>query len=385
MKRTWRLGAIGFAHMHVNSLLDRFAELPASGGANVEWVACADTVPDVPSRTLKPSSRGANLRRAVEVIGIPKVYDDYREMLEREEFDIIVFCPENARHGEVAEAIASKGVHMVTEKPMSASLSDALRMVRAVEANDVRLMINWPTTWSPAHRTMKALIDEGTIGDVWEIKWRNGASMGPLSYTHGADAFTDIEKGAEWWHQTAPGGGALLDYCCYGACLSRWYLGEPAVAVTAMKANLSSHYGDADDNAVITVRFPRALALLEATWTTWHVGVPTGPIAYGRRGALVVKTRPMVYHELPVSVVEVFTTRGSLVSEPDRIIQGEPLPAGRATLAEEFIHHLETGEALHPTLDMYQNLEVMAILDAGIRSANSGEVELVNDATWCIG
>ena len=59
--------------------------------------------------------------------------------------------------------------------------------------------------------------------------------------------------------------------------------------------------------------------------------------------------------------------------------------AGRATLAEEFIHHLETGEPLHPTLDMHQNLEVMAILDAGIRSANSGQVELVNDATWCIG
>ena len=42
MSVTYRLGAIGFAHMHVNSLLDRFAELP-----NVEWVACADTVPAV--------------------------------------------------------------------------------------------------------------------------------------------------------------------------------------------------------------------------------------------------------------------------------------------------------------------------------------------------
>jgi predicted dehydrogenase len=246
-------------------------------------------------------------------------------------------------------------------------------------------MINWPTTWSPAVRAMKTLIDEGAIGDVWEIKWRNGASMGPLSYTTGEDAFTDEEKGAEWWHQTAPGGGALLDYCCYGACLSRWYLGEPAVAATALRANLTSHYGDADDNAVIAVRFPTALALLEATWTTWHVGVATGPIAYGTRGTLVVKSRPMAYHELPVSVIEVHTTRGALLSEPDRIIEGEPLPAGRATLAEEFIHHLETGEPLHPTLDMHQNLEVMAILDAGIRSANSGQVELVNDATWCIG
>jgi hypothetical protein len=34
---------------------------------------------------------------------------------------------------------------------------------------------------------------------------------------------------------------------------------------------------------------------------------------------------------------------------------------------------------------MMQNLDVMAILDAGIRSAESGKVELVNDATWCVG
>ena len=111
-------------------------------------------MPAVPSHTLKPSSRGANLKRAQELIGIPKAYDDYREMLEREELDIVVFCPENARHGEVAEAIANKGVHMVTEKPMSASLSNALRMARAAQANDVALMINWPITWQPAIRAV---------------------------------------------------------------------------------------------------------------------------------------------------------------------------------------------------------------------------------------
>jgi hypothetical protein len=67
------------------------------------------------------------------------------------------------------------------------------------------------------------------------------------------------------------------------------------------------------------------------------------------------------------------------------VIEGEPLPAGRETLAREVIHHLEIGDPLHPTLDMAQNLEVMAILDAGIRSAASGQVELVNNVTWCIG
>ena len=313
MARTYRVGAIGFAHMHINHLLDE------------------------------------------------------------EQLDIIIFCPENVLHGEVAEAIAEEGAHMVTEKPMAASLSEALRMVRAVQANGVELMVNWPTTWSPAVRTMKALIGRKIIGDVWQVKWRNGASMGPLSYSDPQPSYS--EKGAEWWHQAAPGGGALLDYCCYGACLARWYLGEQAVAATGIRANLTSHYGDADDNAIITVRFPNALAILEATWTTWNAGVPTGPIAYGTRGTLVALR----------DTVEVYTTRSHGRSEPDQVVAGEPLPEGRATLAEEFVHHLETEEPLHPTLDMMHNVEVVAILDAGIRSADSGKLELVNNLTWCIG
>jgi len=377
---TYRVGAIGFAHMHINHLLDEFAKLD-----NVEWVACADTVPEVPSISTKMSTRKANLKRAVDVIGIPRVYDDYREMLEKEQFDIIIFCPENARHGEVCEAIAAKGIHMVTEKPMAASLSEALRMARAVQRNDVALMVNWPTTWMPAIRKMKELIDAGTIGEVWEFKWRNGASMGPLSYGTGENLVYPHEKAAEWWHQSRPGGGALLDYCCYGACLARWFLGTPAVAAYGIKANLTSHYGDAEDNAVITVRFPKALAILEATWSTWNVGVPTGPIVYGTRGTLVVSSRPGPDGGHGRSVVEVYTTRDHGLTEPDQVLEGDPLPEGRATLAEEFTHHLETGEPLHPTLDVQHNLEAMAILDAGIRSAASGKLELANDWTWCIG
>ena len=133
------------------------------------------------------------------------------------------------------------------------------------------------------------------------------------------------------------------------------------------------------------LRFPQALAILEGTWTTWHAGVPTGPIAYGAKGTLVVNSRPRGEGQPADQVVEVYTTRGYGPAQPDQIVEGEPLPAGRATLAEEFIHHLETGEPLHPTLDPDLNLEMMAILDAGIRAAASGKLELVDDATWSIG
>ena len=376
MTKTYRLGALGFAHGHIFGLMNAFSKLP-----NVEWVACADTIPTVPTNL----GRGDKaISRAQEVSGgIPRIYEDYHEMLDKESFDIVIFCPENARHGEVAEAIAAKGAHMVTEKPMADTLSGALRMVRAAKANDVSLMVNWPTTWSPAIRKMKELIDQGVIGEIWEVKWRNGGSMGPLSYSKPEPPGS--EKGTSWWHQNETGGGALLDYCCYGSCLSRWFIGEQAVSAMGISANLRSHYGNADDNAVITVQFPQALAILEGTWTSWNVGVPTGPIVYGSRGCMVATHKLGTGEAHPPALIQVYTTRSHGLIEPDEVFEGDSLPEGSATSAEEFIHHLETGEPLHPTLDMMQNFEIMAILDAGRRSTASGKVELINNATWCIG
>ncbi len=362
--KVFKTGVIGFAHMHINGLLDYFSQLD-----NIKWVACADTKPQKESLSSEPATRTANLERAVEKTGIPKVYDDYKEMLNQEEFDIIIFCPENARKAEIVQAAAEQKIHLFTEKPLAHDLSSALKIKRAVEFNDISLMVNWPTTWSPPIRKAYSLIQNEEIGQVWEIKWRNGASMGPLAY--GQD-ITEKEKGAEWWHQSDTGGGALLDYCCYGACLARWFLGQQAETARGIKANFQSHYGDAEDNAVITVRFPESMAILEGTWTTFNSGVPGGPLIYGTQGTIVVDgDKVLLYKERNRS-------------EPTAEFSGE-LPEGRDNPAREFIHHLTTGDDLHPTLDLPVNIDAMAILDAGIRSAESGQREVVNSKYWSIG
>ena len=376
MPKTYRLGVIGFAHMHINELMRTFAEVPG-----VEWVACADTTPARPELVEARFTRDWNKRHAHEVIGIPRVYDDYREMLDKERFDLVLFCPENSRHGEVAAAIAAHGAHLLTEKPMAATLPEALGMARAARTAERTLVVNWPSTWSPAVRTAHRLVQAGAVGNVWEMKWRAG-SLGPLSHgsTHpGVDGqaveMTDAQKGATWWHSAAAGGGALLDYTCYGACLARYYIGQPATAAYGMKANLLTPYGDAEDNAVITVRFPNALAILEATWSCPDHGVPTGPLIYGSEGTIVVERS---------GDRQVVTVRRGRGSEPE-VVASDSLPEWRETLGKDVINHLTTGEPMHETLGLDFNLDAMAILDAGIRSAASGKLELVNDVRWSIG
>ncbi len=370
-QKTYRLGVIGFAHMHVNELVAQFV-----AHEQVNLIACADTVPNVPSLTAVEGSRTANLKRALASAENVVTYADYREMLEDQDLDIVIFCPEISRHAEVAEALAAHGIHMLTEKPMAASLGDAERMVHAAGNAGVTLMVNWPITWRPWVLTVKDLIDAGEIGTPWEFKWRNGPSLGPLAAgsLHPGDtvvsgALSEAEKAAEWWHQADAGGGALLDYCCYGACLSTWFLGQQAISAQGMKANLLSPFGDAEDNAAMLVRFPDALAILEATWTTFHAGVPHGPIVFGTHGTIVVDG----------TVAKVFAERDN--PEATAIYEGEPFGAGRATIAEQFIRHVETGESPHPTLDLPLNLAATAILDAGIRSAASGKSENIETAT----
>jgi predicted dehydrogenase len=360
--KSYRIGVIGFAHMHVNALVDQFI---ATGRAEI--VACADTQPRTPSMTTVEGSRQANLKRTLAAPSAPRLYRDYHEMLKAEQLDVAILCPENAQHAEVAEAVARQNVHMVTEKPMAAGLEDALRMTSAVEKAGVSLAVNWPITWQPSIRRAKELLDGGAIGDVWELKWRNGASLGPLAHgsTHpGATIVSglvsDAEKGMEWWHQTEAGGGALLDYCCYGACLASWLLRDPPLSVQCLKANLMSGFGTAEDNAAMLLRFPSAIAILEASWTTFHGAIANGPIIYGTKGTMVVDGAEVL----------VYRDRGA--KAPSLVEKGNPLPPGRATIGEEFLHHLETGDPLHPTLAFPINLGAMAILDAGIRSAAMG-------------
>jgi predicted dehydrogenase len=306
--------------------------------------------------------------------------ENWEAMIAEEKLDIVVCCSENGRHPEVVEASAAAGAAVCVEKPMAASLEHALRMVRASRASGTTMLVNWPLTWTPAVRLAKEMVAAGEVGRVLEIKWRAGHTgpLGPGAAHAGVDdtaaPMSEAERAATWWHQAAAGGGATLDFCSYGGMICRWFLDEPAVAAMGMKANLDSQWGDADDNGVILLRFRNAIGLLEASWTTFDHGVPCGPIVYGTTGTLVVDTRD------GRDVVRVERGHGG-----SRVHEPKPLLPGRDQVPGELIHHLETGEALHPTLASEFNLEVTAMLDAGLRSSVSGKLELVEDPAWRIG
>ena len=351
LNKKYKIAAIGFAHMHISGLLRDFSTL----GERVEFIAAADIKPNVPTLSKEPGTRVDEFKNAIEKYGF-KPYDCYKQLITENKIDIALVCCENAYHPVVAETLLRNGINVVLEKPMSSDMPGALRIARAAEESVKKVITNWPTAWWPAVRKAKELCDSGEIGKIFKFAHRNGDSLGPLSY---GQKITDPEKGREWWHQTDVGGGALLDYCCYGACMSCWLLDQTPTAAYGLKANFDSPYGSADDYATITVRFPSAAAILEGSWTTVNTGVPNGPLLFGTEGTIVVTNNE----------VRVYKTRSK--DTPDKIITGDPLPVGRDNLGKEVLHHLDTGEPLFPMLDLPINLLAMSILDAGNRSSTS--------------
>src|SRR5262249_38738950 len=161
--RTWKIAGINFDHMHMGDLLRMAHEHPEA-----EIVGLAD-------------EDAARMEPIAARFGVPasRCYTDFRRCLEETKPDIAVLCPRTALHGEYVENVAPYGVHILVEKPMAASLADADRMIRAVEATGKTLVINWPLAWYPTHRTAKRLIDEGMIGEVIEVHYYDG-NRGPL-------------------------------------------------------------------------------------------------------------------------------------------------------------------------------------------------------------
>src|SRR5207248_3253113 len=102
-----RVGIACMSHDHVWGELKHWQGLP-----NVELAAGGDDDPELQER-LKTE------------FGVARVYPSYREMLERDELDIVQAAGGNSEGADIVEAAAAKGIHVISEKPMAATLAQA--------------------------------------------------------------------------------------------------------------------------------------------------------------------------------------------------------------------------------------------------------------------
>ncbi len=130
-----------------------------AGVARTEVVAVAD-------------ENQAGLEAAKKTTGAKRGYDDYREMLAKEELDIVAVAPRMDLHRDMVLACAEHGRHVYMEKPFVQDLEQADDVVRACEKKRLKLSIAHTNRFSPIRLMCKKLVEDGEIGEILEIRSR---------------------------------------------------------------------------------------------------------------------------------------------------------------------------------------------------------------------
>ena len=204
-KEPIKLGVVGLSHGHVGWILGR------ENSTDVKMVGIVET----DTALIKRMSSQFGFSDTV-------VFSSMEEMISTVKPQAVAAFGNIFEHLEVVRTCAPKGIHVMVEKPLAVSLEHALEMEKLAKENNIHLLTNYETSWYPTNEEAKNLLNKGTIGSLRKAIVRDG-HKGPKKIGVSSEFF-------EWL--TDPelnGGGAIMDFGCYGANLMTWLLkGERA-------------------------------------------------------------------------------------------------------------------------------------------------------------
>ena len=220
-----RLGVISFAHGHVAAYCRAIA-----GFDDAAVVACWDDDPE----------RGQTQAAAFDLEWMP----DLHQLLSRQDIDAVFVTSPTNRHAEHCLAAAAAGKHILLQKPMALTLRDCDAIINAVARAGVKFTMCYQMRCDPINRRMKALLDEGAVGQVAVIRRRHAipALLNPDWITAG-----------NWHIDPVQNMGMFMDDASHAADWFYWMLGAP-VSVMAEIDNVITSAAP-DDNGVAIYRF----------------------------------------------------------------------------------------------------------------------------------
>jgi predicted dehydrogenase len=334
-----RLGYVGGAHLHFGGLLAAGFASPTADivGMVIEDAELRDSMqakhPDVP------------------------VFLTAEELYDTAHPEAIVTCATNRKAPEIVAEAAGRGIHVMKEKPMASTLALAEQMLATAARHGVRLMVNWPTAWWTAWHHAKAMVDAGEIGAVWQVHHRIGHGGPPAGFLN-ADPVGRVGWG--WLiDREENGGGAAVDFCSYGALLSRWIMGQPS-GVTGVGGRYVKDFFTVEDNGVMILYYATGHSIAEGTWSqpAMPVNVPT--MIYGERGAIAI-TSPT-----ELAIRRVGDDDAETITAPE-------LPEHARNGIDAFTSALLRDEPFLPLTSVELARDTQEIIEAGLRSMQTGQ------------
>ncbi len=336
-----RMGIVGMTHDHVNAILNT----PEHEG--MVLVGFVEPNKELALRRLKK----ANLPESLWFATI-------EEMLEKAKPEAVCDFRSTFEHLETVEKCAPRNIHVMVEKPLAVNIVHANRMQFLAKKHKIHLITNYETTWYASHHKAFDMIhNQDFMGEIRKVVVMDGHS-GPKEIGCSPEFLkwlTDPIKN---------GGGAIMDFGCYGADLMTWLMkGEKPISVSATtKTNKPDVYPKVDDEATIVVQYPKAQGIFQASWN-WPFDRKDTEI-YGQKGYIFANKN---------STMRVRS--GSRNAEPEYIVEAKLLQSPQNDPFSYFAH-VVTGN-INPENDLGSlkiNMVAMEILDAAVKSSKTGKV-----------
>jgi predicted dehydrogenase len=279
-------------------------------------------------------------------------YANVDAMLEKAKPQAVLVYTNTYDHRSVVEACARRGVPVMMEKPLAVSMEDARAIEAAAERGKIQVLVNYETTWYRSNRAAYDLVHENAIGDIRKVVVHDGHS-GPK------------EIGVESWFLawlTDPklnGAGALFDFGCYGADLMTWLMDNRRPdTVTAVTQRIKPEiYSRVDDEATIVLTYPKAQAILQASWN-WPFSRKDMEV-YGQTGYAITVERDAVRVRLPGQV--------------EKLHDAKPLDPRESDSVNYLRAVIQDGMPPQGLSSLETNMIVTEILDAARQSAATGK------------
>lgn len=293
--------------------------------------------------------------------GFPKelVESSLSQVLSRGNIEAVVAFGSIHDHLEVVRASAPLGIHVMVEKPLAVSLAHAREIRDLAHKHGVKVITNYETTWYPTnHKIFEMTRSDTLVGDIRKIIVRDG-HRGPKKIGVSSEFFSWLTD------PVLNGGGAVIDFGCYGANLVTWLMGgvRPK-SVTAVTQQLQKQNNPSvDDESTIILTYDDATAIIQASWN-WPIGRKDMEV-HGLTGTLFADNRSTMrvrlaegydgYEEKVLNLQE----REDPFGDPFRYLAA--VVRGDLEVKPDDLSSLEN------------NMIVMEILDAAVRSGKEGK------------
>lgn len=340
-----RLGIAGLTHDHANQIFHR----PVNG--DVEIVGIAEANQALALRYLKRYNLPESLW-----------FKSLEEMIAKAKPEAVCAYNSIFEHRKVVELCAPKGIHVMVEKPLAVNTQHAEAMAALAEKHHIQLLTNYETTWYASNiKAFEWVNDQHQIGDIRKVVIHDGH--------RGPKEIGCSEEFLSWL--TDPimnGGGAAIDFGCYGANLMTWLMkGERPLAVMAVMQQMKPDvYPKVEDEATIILTYPKAQAIIQASWN-WPFDRKDMEI-YGQTGTIFAD------RSLQVRV------RKGVRDAKEELLTIEPLSSPQndsfAYLAAVVSGKIKSESDLS---SLKINKVVVEILEAALKSARTGKTVVLSN------